>query len=109
MIPIDLIAAINICLVSYIFFSFLLRKVMPQKTLKLLKHLAGFALAWGAFSTLVGLFEAFNALEAMKEMIPFNVLCGGLKVSLISVLYGFVTYLISLLAYIIFKAIEKTT
>ena len=109
MFPIAILLVINLCLIGYIFFRVVSKKVMPSKPLELLKHIGGLALAWGTFATLEGLFEAFNALEAMKEMIPFNVLCGGLKVALLTALYGFITYLISLLAYIVFKVVEKTS
>ena len=109
MFPIAILLIINLCIIGYLLFNLSSKKSLPTKPLELVKHIGGFALVWGAFGTLVGLFEAFNALESMKEMIAFNVLCGGLKVALITALYGFVTYLISLLAYIVLKAVEKTS
>ena len=65
--------------------------------------------AFGAFGTLVGLFFAFGALEAMKETLPFNVISGGLKVALIAVLYGLIVYIITLIAYIILKLLKPAT
>lgn len=109
MFPIAILLITNLCLIGYLLFNLISKKSLPAKPLELLKHIGGFALAWGAFGTLVGLFAVFNALEAMTEMIPFNVLCGGLKVALITVLYGFITFLISLLSYIVFKVAEKTS
>jgi biopolymer transport protein ExbB/TolQ len=68
--------------------------------LEALKHVGGFAVAAGAFGTLTGLFQAFGALEEAKDVIPFNVICGGMKVALITVLYGLIVYMISMLFYI---------
>lgn len=107
MFPIDIAALIILALIGYLLFAHTTKNSMPEKTLAALKHVGGFALAWGAFGTLVGLFEAFNALEGMKEMIPFQVLCGGLKIALITVLYGFIVYLISLVSYIVLSLIRK--
>ena len=77
--------------------------------MKTLKHIGGLALAWGAFSTLFGLFEAFRAIEAWQGPLAASIIYGGMKVVLITILYGFTTYLISLLAYIIFKVVGKTS
>jgi hypothetical protein len=107
MIPIDLIAIFNLVIIGYVLFRLISTQSLLSKPLELLKHLGGFAMAWGAFGTLVGLFAAFNSLEALAEPLPVNVIYGGLKVSLITFLYGTLVYLISLLAYIIFKATEK--
>lgn len=107
MIPIDLIAIFNLVIIGYVLFRLISMQSLLSKPLELLKHLGGFAMAWGAFGTLVGLFAAFSSLEALAEPLPVNVIYGGLKVSLITFLYGTLVYLISLLAYIIFKATEK--
>src|SRR6185436_11569758 len=50
-----------------------------SKWFEIIRQLGGFALAWGAFSTLVGLYQAFSALAQMKEMLPLNIIMGGLK------------------------------
>lgn len=104
MIPMDIIAIINLFLIVYILVK---QKDNASNLLELLKQLGGFALAWGAFSTLVGLFQAFRDLSNMENTLPFNVISGGLKVALITVLYGFLVYIISLLAYIGIRAFKK--
>ena len=65
-----------------------------------IKHLGGFALAWGIFSTIVGLYQAFSDLSQMAEMIPLQHIMGGLKVALITVLYGFGIFLFTQLSVI---------
>ena len=108
MFPIAILLIINLCIIGYLLFNLSSKKSLPTKPLELVKHIGGFALAWGAFCTLFGLFEAFRAIEAWQGPLAVNIIYGGMKVVLITILYGFVTYLISLLAYIIFKAVEKT-
>ena len=105
---IDLTAIINLAIAGYIVFTIIKGRPMPVKLLEIFKHVGGFALAWGAFSTLVGLFFAFGSLEEMTETLPFNVISGGLKVALITVLYGMVVYMLTLLAYIGFQFTRKT-
>lgn len=107
MYPIELCLIINICLIGYFLFQIISKKDISIKQLELLKHIGGLGLAFGAFGTLIGLMEAFDALEALKEPLPDNIIYGGLKVALITALTGFFTYLLSMFAYIIFKALEK--
>jgi hypothetical protein len=107
MIPIDLVVIINTGLIAYIIYHFISKKVIPQRSLEFLKQFGLFALAWGVFGTLVGLFSAFDALEKLRDPLPFNIISGGLKVALITILYGLLTYIISLIAYLVFKTIQK--
>ncbi|MFT4735973.1 MAG: hypothetical protein ACI8QD_001538 [Cyclobacteriaceae bacterium] len=55
-----------------------------------------FALIIGIFGQLIGLFGAFQAIEQMGSVMP-ALLVGGLKVSMITTLYGLLIYLISFL------------
>jgi flagellar motor component MotA len=107
MYPIDLAAFFILVLIGYIIFTHTTKKNMAEKQLQALKHIGGFALAWGASCTLLGLFQAFRWLENAKEMVSFNILCGGLRVALITVLYGFIVYMISLVSYIALSLIKK--
>jgi len=100
MVPLDIIGLINLALAGYLIFALLNKKDGTEKILEAFKHLGGLAVAWGSFSTLAGLFFAFGALEEAQDTIPFAMICGGLKVALISVLYGLIIYILTLLAYI---------
>jgi biopolymer transport protein ExbB/TolQ len=55
------------------------------------------------------LFFAFGDLERMKETLPFNVIMGGLKVALITTLYGLIIFLISLFSFIGLKALTNNS
>jgi hypothetical protein len=103
-----LILLLNIALVIYVAFFNVQKKVIHDKWIETIKQLGGFALAWGAFSTLIGLFQAFDSLEASKEVLPFQVIMGGLKVALITVLYGFCVFHFSIFAVIILRLTKKS-
>lgn len=59
------------------------------------KELGLLALAFGFFSQLLGLYGAFQAIEAAGG-VSTALLAGGLKVSSITSVYGMIIYLISL-------------
>lgn len=102
-----IILLLNIALIIYVAFFNAQKKVIHDKWIETIKQLGGFALAWGAFSTLIGLFQAFDSLEASEEILPFQVIMGGLKVALITVLYGFCVFHFSIFAVIILRLTRK--
>ncbi len=60
------------------------------------KSIGLFGLVVGILGQLIGLFDAFKAIEAAGDIAPAMVY-GGLKVSMITTLYGFMIYIISYL------------
>ena len=60
------------------------------------------ALVVSVFWTLLGLAQAFDTIQTVGD-VPQAVLAGGLKVCLISVLYGLIVYFISLVIRVIQK------
>jgi flagellar motor component MotA len=54
------------------------------------------ALVVGVLGQLIGLYEAFRAIEIVRDVSP-ALLIGGLKVSMITTLYGIFIYIMSLL------------
>jgi len=102
-----IILILNIGLIAYVIYGQVRKEEVHAKWLETIQQLGGFALAWGAFSTLVGLFQAFDSLEASKEILPFQVIMGGLKVALITTLYGFGVFHFSIFAVILLKLIKK--
>ena len=107
MVPLTFILLLNIALIVYVAYFNLNKKVIQMKWLETIKQLGGFALAWGAFSTLIGLFQAFDALEASQDVVPFPMIMGGLKVALITTLYGFAIFHFSFFALIILRLTKK--
>ena len=60
------------------------------------KSIGLFTMITGILGQLVGLYAAFVAIEGAMDISP-AILAGGLKVSLITTLYGILVYLISIL------------
>lgn len=68
----------------------------------LIKSIGLFALITGIFGQLIGLFSAFQAIEMMGTVSP-AILAGGLKVSMITTLYGILIYIVSFLIWLFFR------
>ncbi len=66
------------------------------------KELGILALTIGILGQLIGLYSAFNAMEQAPDISP-EMLAGGLKVSMITTLYGFLIFIISLVIRIVQK------
>ena len=94
-------------MLGLIVYSFVQKESLHPKWIEAIKQLGGFALAWGAFSTLVGFYAAFSDLSAMTETLPFNVIMGGIKVALITTLYGFGIFLFSQLALLVLRLMKS--
>ena len=76
--------------------------VAAWKAPKWVKEIGISALVAGVFFTLVGLTQMFNAIHTFGH-ISFSVTCGGLKVALITAIYGLCIYFLSLIIRIIQK------
>ncbi len=63
-----------------------------------LKSVGLFTMITGIFGQLIGLMSAFKTIERVGDISP-GILAGGLKVSMITTLYGISIYLISILAW----------
>jgi hypothetical protein len=109
MFPLLLMLIINIVLIIYSTFGLVQKKTLMPKYVEAIKQIGVLAAVFGAFGTIFGLFAAFDALEASKEMIPFQVIMGGMKVAVINVIYGLFIFFLSLLAYIILKLSAKNS
>ena len=65
-----------------------------------IKSLGLLALVVGVMGQLIGLYYAFNAVEAADDISP-AILAGGLKVSLIATIYGFFIFILSYLIWFV--------
>ena len=109
MAPLSFIFLIIIGLVAAAMLSAIQKKRINEKILESIRQLGGLALAFGTFGTIVGLYFAFKSLSEMKETLPLNVIMGGLKVGLITVIYGLIIFLISLVAFIGLQTLNKNS
>jgi hypothetical protein len=65
-----------------------------------IKAIGLFIFITGILGQLVGLVEAFKAIEQVGDISP-SIMAGGLKVSMITTLYGMLIYLISILIWFV--------
>lgn len=107
MIPLSIMFALNITLSSYGFIMVAQNKVLQERWVITIKQIGGLAAAWGAWSTIIGFFYMFDAIEASPKDIPIQVIAGGVKVGLITVLYGLLILCLSMLACIILKLANR--
>lgn len=74
-----------------------LKGAAPQKEkIDFIKSLGLLAFVTGIFSQAISLYLAFDAISQVEGVSP-AMLAGGLKVSMITTIYGFIIYLIALL------------
>ena len=107
MTPITLLLLVDIGLVLYIVYSRISKKEVSHRVMESVKQVGGLAAAYGTLGTLAAFFMAFNALEASKEIIGFQIIMGGLKVAMMTVIYGLLVFCLSLTAYILLKVTTK--
>lgn len=77
-----------------------------SKFVTLVKHLSLFSLVWGFLGQMIGLIMAFDAIEAAGDVSP-ALLAGGLKVAILSPLFGMIIFLIARVGLIILTWLEK--
>ena len=73
-----------------------------NQSVQWLKSIGTLGLVVGILGQLMGLFTAFSVIETVQGISP-AILIGGLKVSLITTLYGLLIYIIYLLFSMILK------
>lgn len=71
-----------------------------------IKSVGLFALVFGIFSQLIGLYQAFSAIERAGTVSP-ALLAGGLKVSMITTMYGMAIFLVSYLLWLGLEYLRK--
>ena len=76
--------------------------IAAWKAPKWVREIGIAALVVSIFWTMCGLYQVFDAVQTFGD-ISTSVLCGGLKVTLISTFYGLIVYFISLIIRIIQK------
>ena len=101
-----------VCLLISIYFtakSFLNIKSNLEISKKMLKHISDsgtLGLALGVMGAFLGLISAFDVLEATGAAEP-GIIAGGLKVALLSPLFGLLTFSVSKLAILILRILQK--
>ncbi len=102
MYPIVLIFIILVVL----FVKELISKTTSQKTITLMGSISLFVLAWGTLGQVIGLIDAFDAIEGV-EGVSINILAGGLKFTFLPVVFSLFTFLIARVGIIILQWKKK--
>ena len=103
---------ILICLLLSIYFmtrGFLSVKTNPvlsKKMLALINDSGTLGLALGFFSAFLGLITGFDAIEASGNAEP-AILAGGIKVALLSPLFGLFTFVVSRIGMLLLRLLQK--
>jgi len=79
---------------------------LSKKMISLVNDSGTLGISLGFLSAFLGLIGAFDALEATGDANP-AVIAGGLKIALLSPIFGIFTFLISKIGVVIFKLIQK--
>ena len=77
-----------------------------EKAVGLVKHLSLFVLVWGFLGQMLGLMGAFDAIQIQGDVSP-SVLAGGIKIAILSPLFGMIVFLIARLGIIVLAFIKK--
>ena len=73
-----------------------------HQSIKWLKSIGTLGLVVGILGQLIGLFEAFSAI-AVSNKISLNIVAAGLKISMITTLYGMMIYILYLITSMILR------
>lgn len=71
--------------------------IAAWKAPRWVKEIGLFALGFGFFGTILGIFQALDAIHSAEMTVPQGVVCGGLELTLITLMYGVIIYLVSLI------------
>ncbi len=77
-----------------------------QKTITFVSSISLFVLVWGFLGQMIGLITAFDAIEAAGDISP-SMLAGGLKIAILSPLFGMIVFLIARVGIIILTWMQK--
>jgi len=103
---------ILICLLLSIYFmvkSFLTINTNKETSKRMLKHIGDsgtLGLALGVLGALIGLITAFDVIEATGGVAP-AIIAGGLKVAILSPLFGLFTFSLAKLSILVLRLIQK--
>lgn len=76
-----------------------------SKSLQWIKSIGTLGLVVGILGQLIGLYSAFSVMETSQGISP-SILAGGLKVSLITTLYGMLIFIVHLVCSMVLKRLK---
>lgn len=103
-----ILTVILICLLVLCGFTIVKKsdKQQVEKTIQLLKYLGALGLVLGILGQLIGLYNALSVMESVQGVSP-AIVYGGLKVSIITTLYGLVIFIAYLICAMILRQVRS--
>lgn len=98
--------AIAVIILFFLSFDAVKNKLKVEKRIKLINSLGLLAVVYGVLGQLIGLIEAFDVIEASNG-VSMALLAGGLKISSLPTVFGFVALLIARLGTTVLIALQK--
>ncbi|PLX11612.1 MAG: hypothetical protein C0597_14780 [Marinilabiliales bacterium] len=99
--------------VIFLSIKFLVNYFSPEPNIKKLQQqnstilfIGSFAFLFGLLGQIIGLYYALEAIQAAHDLSP-TIMAGGLKVSFIAPLYGFVLLLLSSVVWFIYRTLIR--
>lgn len=80
--------------------------IKSKKMLSLVGHSGLLGLVLGFFGSILGLIAGFDAIESVGD-ISSGVLAGGIKISLLTTLFGSFVFIVSRIGMIILRSLQK--
>ena len=80
--------------------------IKSKKMLNLVGHSGLLGLVLGFFGSILGLIAGFDAIESVGD-ISSGVLAGGIKISLLTTLFGSFVFIVSRIGMIILRSLQK--
>ncbi len=97
---------ITLLVIIGLFVRGILLKGPNYKTIELIKSVSWFAVAWGFLGRTFGLILIFDKVQAAGDIAP-SVFADGLKIALISPLFGILVFALARLGILILIAMQK--
>ena len=107
MTPITLMLLVVLVLGGLLVYRHFTGRGITDRHVDAIRQTGMLALAWGVFSTVLGFFQALHVLSGLKESLPFYVIMGGIKVALITSLYGMIVFLFAFALSIVMQWLMK--
>lgn len=70
----------------------MITKADKAHTITLLSNISLFILSWGLLGSVIGLIQAFDAIEGLGE-VSQGMMAGGLKIAFLTTVFGLVTFI----------------
>ncbi|MBN2636029.1 MAG: MotA/TolQ/ExbB proton channel family protein [Prolixibacteraceae bacterium] len=100
------IILITFLVIIGLFVRGILMKGTNYKTIELIKSVSWFAVAWGFLGRTFGLIMIFDKVQAAGDIAP-SIMADGLKIALISPLFGILVFALARLGILILIGIQK--